>query len=140
MNSAEILTTHLKKAGMRLTPQRIAICRLLAESNDHPTAAMIYEHLRIQYPSLSLATVYNTLDALVGLGLVNALGHAGDGAVHFDADTSPHINLACISCHQIVDVASSQVAGLESEISHASGYQLLGVRMMYYGLCPSCQT
>lgn len=139
MNLLETLTTALKQAGMRLTPQRIAICRHLAESKAHPTSAQIYEALKPRYPSLSLATVYNTLEALVGLGVVNALGHAGDGTVHFDADTSPHINLACLACHQIVDVASSQAAGLESEISRVSGFQLLGARVMYYGLCPSCQ-
>ncbi len=139
MNSLESLTSALKQAGLRLTPQRIAICRFLTESQLHPTAAEIYESLKPHYPSLSLATVYNTLDVLVGLGAVNALGHAGDDAVHFDANTSPHINLACVACHQIVDLASPQAAGLEAEISRASGYQLLGARMVYYGLCPACQ-
>lgn len=139
MNPLETLTTSLRQAGMRLTPQRVAICRYLAESKAHPTSAQIYEALKPRYPSLSLATVYNTLDALVGLGVVNALGHAGDGAVHFDADTSPHINLACITCHHIVDMNLPQAAGLEGEIRRASGFQLLGARVVYYGLCPSCQ-
>jgi Fur family peroxide stress response transcriptional regulator len=134
------LTTSLKQAGLRLTPQRIAICRFLAESNQHPTAAMIYEHLRPQYPSLSPMTVYNTLKTLVELGQVNALGHAGDDTVHYDADTSPHINLACIRCHRIVDIPCDCLTDLDENISRASGYQLLGARMMFYGLCPACQS
>lgn len=140
MKVLETLTTTLRTAGMRLTPQRIAICRFLVESESHPTSAQIYESLKPGYPSLSLATVYNTLEALVGLGAVNALGHAGDGAVHFDADTSPHINLACIQCHQIVDIPAPQVAELEAKINSDSGYQLLGARILYYGLCPACQS
>jgi Fur family peroxide stress response transcriptional regulator len=133
------LTTALKQAGMRTTPQRMAICKLLAETDSHPSAAMICEHVREQYPSLSLMTVYNTLNVLVDLGAINVLGHAGDDNVRYDADTSPHINLACISCHRIVDVPSMQIVNLDSEISSVSGYKLLGARMMYYGLCPACQ-
>jgi Fur family peroxide stress response transcriptional regulator len=129
----------LKDSGMRLTPQRIAICKLLCESSDHPTAGMIYDHVRKQYPSLSLMTVYNTLDSLVNLGLVNTLGNVGDDNTHYDGDTSNHINLACISCHKIVDISISQLSNINHEISKNSGYKLLGARMMYYGLCPNCQ-
>ena len=137
--TTELLTTSLKASGMRMTPQRSAICKLLAESEEHPTAAMIYDKLRPQFDSLSLATVYNTLDALVKVGVVNTLGKAGDGSVHYDADTEPHVNLACISCNKIVDIPSSHIQQLDDEITSTSGYKLLGARVLYYGLCPECQ-
>jgi Fur family transcriptional regulator, peroxide stress response regulator len=139
MSTFEYLTSTLKQAGLRMTPQRLAICKLLVETDSHPTAAMIYESIRANYPSLSLTTVYNTLDTLADLGAINVLGHAGDDTVHYDADTTPHINLACTSCHKIIDIESSQVAHINNEISAASGYKLLGARVMYYGLCPACQ-
>lgn len=139
MSSIETLTTALRQAGMRITPQRIAICKLLVETDTHPTAAAIYNKIRTQYPSLSLTTVYNTLDTLADLGAVHVLGHAGDDTVHYDADTTPHVNLACISCHKIVDIPCSKVAPINQEISATSGYKLLGARVLYYGLCPSCQ-
>jgi Fur family peroxide stress response transcriptional regulator len=139
MNSVETLTTSLKQAGLRITPQRIAICKLLAETDTHPTATMLYDNIHEQFPTLSLATVYNTLDALVGLGVINVLGPVGDSRVHFDADIEPHINLACTVCHKIVDVPSEQVASLQAEVSQSSGYELKGARIMYYGLCPDCQ-
>jgi Fur family peroxide stress response transcriptional regulator len=139
MSTVSNYSSILKQAGMRLTPQRLAICELLSETDTHPTAAAIYEQVRVQYPSLSLMTVYNTLNTLVDLGAVNALGNAGDGMVHYDGDTSPHINLACISCHVIVDVESPKVTELDAEVSHTSGFQILGTRVMYYGLCPNCQ-
>jgi Fur family transcriptional regulator, peroxide stress response regulator len=136
-------TTHLSQAlhqaGLRLTPQRLAICKLLVQSHDHPTAHMIYDKLKPEYQSLSLATVYNTLDSLVQLGVVNALGSAGDDAVHYDADTDPHVNLACVSCHRVIDLHSDHVLQLEDEVVNSSGYQLLGARVLYYGICPSCQ-
>ncbi|HEX2979918.1 MAG TPA: Fur family transcriptional regulator [Anaerolineaceae bacterium] len=139
MKTFETLTASLQKADLRLTPQRIAICRLLSETEEHPTAGEIFAQVRAQYPSLSLMTVYNTLKALVELGAVNALGAAGDDNVHYDADMRPHVNLACIACHRIVDLPSRHVAELDREISQISGYQLLGARVLYYGLCPDCQ-
>ena len=139
MSDLNTLTSALHGAGMRITPQRVAICELLASSDEHPTAANIYDELKPRFASLSLATVYNTLDALVGLGVVNVLGHAGDDTVHYDADTAPHVNLACISCSKIIDIPSEHVTHLDEEITSASGYKLLGARVLYYGLCPSCQ-
>jgi Fur family peroxide stress response transcriptional regulator len=138
MYSIDDFLSTLKYKRMRLTPQRIAICEVLCKTNFHPTATMIYEQVKAQYPSLSLMTVYNTLDTLVNLGLVNELGNAGDDQVHYDGNIAPHINLACIACHKIVDITSSHISNLENEISINSGYKLLGARMMYYGLCPNC--
>lgn len=129
----------MKTADLRLTPQRIAVCELLANSKEHPTAQMVYEELRPKFPSLSLATVYNTLDELVQLGILNALGSAGDDAVHYDADLTPHINLACVSCHRVIDLPSEHIQNVDQEVINASGYRLLGVRVLYYGECPDCQ-
>ncbi len=111
----ERMLETLRQAGLRLTVQRRAICRFLAHSKNHPTARAIYDALKPEYPSLSLATVYNTLEVLVRLGVVHALGSAGDDATHYDADTSPHINLACIRCHRVVDLPSEHVQALEAE-------------------------
>ena len=139
MPTLEFFTSTLKQAGMRLTPQRLAICELLSERGAHPTAVSIYERIRARYPSLALMTVYNTLRALADLGAVNVLGDAGDDAVHYDGNTSPHLNLACVSCHTIADVDSPEAAGLDRKVRGASGFKVLGVRMLVYGLCPDCQ-
>jgi Fur family peroxide stress response transcriptional regulator len=139
MVQTHALIESLQQAGLRQTPQRQAICELLANTGSHPTAQMIYEELRPRFPSLSLATVYNTLEALVNLGVVNTLGTAGDDTVHYDADTSPHVNLACLSCHRVVDLPSQHVHALDHEVAASSGYKLLGARVLYYGLCPECQ-
>ncbi|MCL4560479.1 MAG: transcriptional repressor [Chloroflexi bacterium] len=139
MNDISILTKALQHSGLRLTPQRMAICELLAATDRHPTALWIYEQLRPRYPSLSLATVYHTLEALVGLGAINELGSAGDGTVHYDANVQPHINLACVSCHRVIDLPSEHIEHVASEVKDASGYRLFGARILYYGLCPECQ-
>jgi Fur family peroxide stress response transcriptional regulator len=139
MEMMETLLEALQKSGLRLTQQRRAICELLVQSDEHPTAQMIYTQLRRDYPSLSLATVYNTLEALMNIGAINVLGTTGDNAVHYDADTSPHVNLACTSCHRVIDLPSQYVNALDDEVVRNSGYQILGSRVLYYGLCPECQ-
>lgn len=139
-DSLQSMLNALKTAGLRLTPQRKAICRLLVNSDEHPSAQMIYEQLRPEYDTLSLATVYNTLETLSQLGVVNVLGKIGDqDAVRFDADMHPHVNLACVRCHQIIDIPSTYVHEMDNEIAASSGYALLGARVVYYGLCPDCQ-
>ncbi len=131
------LIDSLISADLRLTPQRQAICELLTISEEHPTAQMIYEILKPKFHSLSLATVYNTLDHLVQVGAINALGEAGDDSVHYDADTNAHVNLACTRCNKVVDFPSEHIHEVEQEVN-TSGYQLMGARVIYYGLCPQC--
>jgi len=135
----EKLIQNLQNNGMRLTPQRLAICELLVDNHSHPTATKIYNELKEKYPSLSPATVYNTLDLLVKIGCVNALGNAWDDNLHYDANIEPHINLMCISCHNIEDLPSSHVNHLARDIAQSSGFKILGARVAYYGLCTACQ-
>lgn len=139
MKTQNELINCLKDAGMRITPQRIAICKALVDSHDHPSASQLYDKLKQEYPSLSLTTIYNTLDALVSQGMINILGDAGDGRVHFDAYIGPHINLACLKCHQITDIESDLVPRISVEVSNTSGYEIKGSRVFYYGICPACQ-
>ncbi|NBC30552.1 MAG: transcriptional repressor [Spirochaetes bacterium] len=129
------LRDALSQAKLRLTPQRIEICRVLAESEEHPTAQAIYDELKRQYPSLSMTTVYGTLDTLVKLGAITSLGNVGDERVHYEPNTTPHINLACLSCHRIVDMASKSVAELEAEVEARIGTKVLSGRVVYFGEC-----
>ena len=135
----EQIAERLKTAGLRLTPQRVAIYRALVQTDSHPSAQQLYEQLHPELPSLSQATVYNTLQALVEQGLVHEIGDAGDGAVHYDADLAPHVNLVCTRCHRIDDFQTDLLAQTDKLVADESGYQLRGARLVYYGLCPACQ-
>lgn len=132
------LLTGLKDSGLRLTPQRLAICRVLAESKDHPTAMMIYHSLLPEFPTMSLATVYKTLNVLKNSGLVHALGDAGDGIEHYDADLHPHVHLVCMQCHGVIDFHGEEVSRVQQTVESRSGYRIQGARIVYYGTCPEC--
>ena len=139
LTDKNLLFDSLKRSGMRMTPQRLAICQYMSNTDAHPTAADVYHQLKPQFPSLSLMTVYNTLNALVGVGAVNSLGVAGDANTHYDGDTSPHVNLICLKCHRISDMDSNLAKKLDAEIGASSGFKVIGSRLVYYGLCPECQ-
>jgi Fur family transcriptional regulator, peroxide stress response regulator len=133
------LRSALSAASLRLTPQRIEICRFLAESESHPTAQGIYDVLKEKYPSLSMTTVYGTLDSLVRLGAITSLGNVGDERIHYEVNTTPHVNLACISCQRIVDMESTTVGALEHEVQDRIGSKMLSGRVVYYGDCIECE-
>ncbi len=126
--------TNLK----RLTPQRKAIYSYLKETKSHPTAEDIHRALKPRFPKLSLATVYNTLELLAAHGLVSVLGNISNNCVHFDGDTSPHINLACTSCGNVADFPLTFNETVE-HILEDTGFLLKGSRILYYGICAKCQ-
>lgn len=132
------LVAGLQAAGFRLTPQRIAICRALAENSSHPTARILFKTLRKQYPGISLATIYKTVNTLREIGLIDTVGHANDGAQHFEANPEPHLNLICLRCHRIVDFWDVPVSRWQKQAEIVSGFQLTGARLAFYGLCPNC--
>jgi Fe2+ or Zn2+ uptake regulation protein len=141
---ATAMIRDLKRAGLKLTPQRIAIVKLFAEDESHPTAQDLFERLRPEFPTMSFATVYNTLDALAkaGLaGLVRIPGKRGDAA-RFDPNTSAHHHAVCDGCGAVLDIAAgtlSPTPGALNKLRRAApGFQVRTVERTYRGLCAAC--
>ena len=133
------LITHLRDAGLRVTPQRLVIYETLVKERHHPTAQALFERLQSTLPSLSQATVYNTLETMVEMGLVRELGTAGDGMVRYDADISPHAHLVCTSCNSIEDFAGVDVTVPDPTAFKERGYTISSMAVYYYGLCGECR-
>lgn len=129
---------QLKSGGVRMTPQRYAILKYLMESFTHPTADEIFRALSPQYPSLSVATVYNNLKVFVDADLVRELTY-GDDSSRFDADMSDHYHVTCTKCGTMVDFDHSPVKEVEEAAAASTGYSVLGHRMEIFGLCPACK-
>lgn len=129
----------LRERQCRMTPQRVALLRLLASSEGHPSAAQLYDQLRAQFPTTSLATVYKTLSLLDDMGEVLELGFGEDGSRYDGNRPYPHPHLICIRCRKIVDAEAGLAQSLAQEVAQASGFRVLGHRLDFYGLCPNCQ-
>lgn len=134
---ADAMLSELKRAGLKLTPQRIAIVRQLADDVTHPTAHELFERLRPDFPTMSFATVYNTLDALATCGLTGALRLGG--AVRFDPNTSPHHHAVCDACGVIVDLPAAPPAEAAPRVlPDAGGFRVRSEERTYRGLCGRC--
>lgn len=139
---AEKMLADLKRAGLKLTPQRIAIVRELADDLSHPTAQALFERLRPAYPTMSFATVYSTLDVLVDRGLVAAArsldSEQGARAVRFDPNVEPHHHAICDACGSVVDVPLDPREPREATKPRLEGFRVLREERTYRGLCNKC--
>jgi Fe2+ or Zn2+ uptake regulation protein len=137
MNEA-ILRRALEESGQRYTEQRAAVFRYLRSTDSHPTADEVFLEVRQTVPGISLATVYKSLETLVGCGLAVKLAH-GDGSARYDGRTDDHHHLRCLGCGRILDlasrVASSEVARLEAS---ARDFRVTGYILELTGYCAAC--
>ena len=95
--------TLARKAGVRLTRQRLAVLQTVLDAEDHPTAALIYERTLQQEPGLSLATVYNALETLHEAGLINRL-HFDDGSARYCKNLVPHVHFIDETTGEVLDI------------------------------------
>ena len=139
MTTQEKLVAKLKPLGLRLTPQRLAIAEVVVNSADHPSVRDIYERVRDFFPYVTIATVYSTLDVLEQAGVVRQLPF--QRLSRYDANLSPHANLVCIGCSQVVDadVGEETVAELLDQVIRESNFQVSSQRVDFYGWCSGCR-
>jgi len=126
---------RLREQGLRPTPPRIAVYRILAQADDHPTAAEVEKRVREELPEISTATVYNCLDALQSAGLVGVMNEV-HRAARYDAVTRQHHHLICRSCGQVTDLHDPDLDGLAP--AEDRGYRISDHSVNFYGLCPEC--
>jgi Fur family peroxide stress response transcriptional regulator len=128
----------LRKRGFKATPQRIAICRSALNNRNHPTAQKIYDEVRKFHPTVSLATVYKTLQMLTKLGLMQELDFP-KGQARFDSYVEPHINLVCLRCGSIRDIDDPAARDMIARITATAEFTLRGQRLEIYGICKTCR-
>ena len=132
------LIAKLRQHDYRLTPQRMALVRLIAASDGHPSAAQLFERVKREYPTMSQATVYKTLDLLKELGEVLEIDLREDS--HYDGNRPfPHPHLVCMRCQSILDGELECTQTLVRELEKDSGFRIERHDLIFYGYCPECQ-
>jgi len=129
----------LKEQDYRLTPQRLAVLKILAESDSHPSAEHIYEQVKVDFPMTSLATIYKTLTLLKEIKEVLEIS-IGDDHKHYDGRRPyPHPHLICNVCKKILDTDMVDLSNVSQHLAKKTGYQITNYRIDFFGICPLCQ-
>jgi Fur family peroxide stress response transcriptional regulator len=143
MSHSEKLDTSiiqaLRKKGYKATPQRIAICRFALSSREHPSVQRIHKEVKEIHPTVSLATVYKTLQILTEIGLIQELDFPKSQA-RFDSYVEPHINLVCLRCGKIRDVDDPAAREMVAGIAATAEFTRTGQRLDVYGICKMCRS
>ncbi|MRR08232.1 MAG: transcriptional repressor, partial [Deltaproteobacteria bacterium] len=131
--------SKLKSRDFRITPQRLAVLKILATSEGHPSVDDIYKEVKALFPTTSLATVYKTISLLKELNEVLELGFP-DGSNRYDGyNPVPHPHAICMKCKKIMDPELMNIDELSEEMSRKTGYTIFHHRLDFFGLCPDCQ-
>ena len=127
-----------RRRGMRVTAQRLAVYRVLAEDATHLTADSVYARLRVGMPGLSLATVYRILDSLEQEGFVRRVSTTG-GVARFDANMTPHQHLVCRLCGCITDLKVKSFGRLKFPRQAMTDFVPETLEIRIIGLCARCR-
>jgi Fur family peroxide stress response transcriptional regulator len=126
-----------RRAGIKLTHQRLEIFRAVASSIEHPSAEAVYKMVQPSIPTLSLDTVYRTLWLLTDLGLLTTLGPRQD-SVRFDAKLEHHHHYVCVRCGLVRDFESAELNALNIPDSVTQLGQVVSAHVEVRGICANC--
>ena len=133
----EHISVVVRKAGVKLTHQRLEIFRELARTDEHPDAETVFRAVQQRVPTMSLDTVYRTLWMLRDLGLVTALG-SHRGGVRFDVNLGRHHHYVCVRCRLVRDFTSAELDGIRLPSAVQGFGSIVDTQVEVRGLCTGC--
>ena len=133
------LVAKLKERNHRLTPQRLAVLKILAAGEEHPSIERIYEQIRPDFPMTSLATVYKTVTLFKEMDEVLELGFNNGGNRYDGSKPYPHPHLICTQCGAIEDLEVDALRGIPHQVVQDTGYRIVSHRLDFFGICQKCQ-
>jgi Fur family peroxide stress response transcriptional regulator len=126
-----------RRHQLKITPQRVAIYRVLIQSKQHPTADLVFRTVKKEFPNISFDTVNRTLLTFADIGVVDVVETFG-GPKRFDPDITDHHHLHCMACGRIIDFEYEGYALLEVPKAIATTFKVISRRVVLKGLCDTC--
>ena len=133
------MVSTLRENQYRITPQRLAILRVLAESKGHPSVESIYAQVKPDFPTTSLATIYKNVNVLKELGQVLELGFSDDSNRYDGNKPYDHPHVVCVRCKKILDPDVAALKDVTEELARQTGFAITRHRLDFFGICPDCQ-
>ncbi|WP_317855446.1 Fur family transcriptional regulator [Chakrabartyella piscis] len=128
----------LREKGLKVTPQRIAVYNMLLNTKEHPNAETIYKALQPTNPTMSLATVYKTLDYFKQLHLVQEL-NVGEPSSRYDAIVCCHPHTVCSCCGKVEDLFVEGMTEIHKKVEEEFHFHVDSEQLILYGTCARCQ-
>ena len=140
MDETSEVADRLRQAGLKLTAQRLAVVQCLVGDETHPTAQELFDRLKPSFPTMSFATVYNTLAALTSVGACQPVqlgggSSSGRASLRFDPNVHAHDHFVCERCGIVRDVKAVEA----DRMPPLGDVQINRVERIYRGLCASCR-
>ena len=126
-----------REAGLKVTPQRMAVYKVLIETDEHPSAEMVCQKVKRQFPNISLDTVNRTLLTLNEIGAAFIVEGSGD-AKRFDGNLVQHQHFKCLKCKRIIDLFVTPIGEIKVP-SSLKNCTVLKKTVYFEGICDSCQ-
>ena len=134
----ETIIQKLRVNSYKITPQRMAIVRILSRSEGHPSVEGIHNLIKNDFPTMSLATVYRNIILIKSLGEILELGFP-DGSNRYDGNKPyPHPHVICVKCRKIVDPSLDSLEDMKREVSEETDFTILNHRLDFFGICGDC--
>ncbi len=136
-NKIKVFREKCRQAGLKVTPQRMAVYKVLIRSREHPSAEMVYRQVREIFPNISLDTVNRTLLTINKMGLAFTVEGTGD-AKRYDGDLTDHQHFKCLKCRRVVDILneSSNNIRVPTELGK---FIILRKTLYFEGICDFCR-
>lgn len=122
---------------LKYSRHREAIVSFLMTRKDHPTADVIYNNVREEYPKISLGTVYRNLTLLSDIGKIQKIT-CGDASDHFDGNAEPHPHFVCDECYGVSDLEMDNLGFLNTLANQNFNGIIEKHQLIFYGKCPEC--
>jgi Fur family ferric uptake transcriptional regulator len=130
----------LQKTGVRLTPQRLAIAGVLAQTGKEVSAQELYDRVRKKHPYIGRATVFRSVDRLVSAGLAQRLERPGHVSAYVWCEPGHHHHLICTTCRTVEELDEDAVAPLAETIARQHGFRVDHATLDFYGECRNCSS
>ena len=129
---------RLRAAGERVTAQRLAVAETLATSRRPQSAEELWRRLRARHGGIGRATVFRSLEALVGAGVARRLEPEGHASTYVACGAGHHHHLVCTGCGDVEEVDEALVLPLVQGMQAATGFEVDDARVDFYGRCARC--
>ncbi|MBN2218683.1 MAG: transcriptional repressor [Kosmotogaceae bacterium] len=129
----------LKSRGYRITPQRVAIIRILRDHEGHPGAEEVFRSAIQVYPNISMATVYNVMEVLEKEGIIRAIA-VSKNSRRYDSNVKPHGHFICDNCGRVFDIPMKYYEACMKELPiELTDFEVRSLELIYKGTCSDCK-